>query len=242
MQAKVYGIPGERVRTAGTLKLLLPVLCAVFVLGVVAGLGLALLPVCNVSAAVFGGLFLVAAGLFLWTAHLCPNRIDAFFKGARGEERTAFALEGLPEGFCVFNGLMARKRGFVRMMRGDLDHVVAGKTGVFVVETKCWEGEVMCEHGRIWVDGRPPTRDPLAQVLKARDELEAALSEAQETAVKVRAVLCFAGRGFLGRRARVDGVAICHVREVAGVIEKAAETSLTRDEVEVVSDRLARMV
>ena len=241
MQARVYGIPGERVRTTGTLKLLLPLLSAVFVLGVVAGLGLALLPVCKVSAAVFGGLFLVAAGFFLWTAHLCPNRVDAFFKGARGEERTAFALESLPEGFCVFNGLMARKRSFA-MSRGDMDHVVAGKSGVFVVETKCWEGEVTCEHGRIWVDGQPPTRDPLAQVLKARDELEAALGEAQETAVKVQAVLCFSGRGFLGRRARVNDVEICHVREVAGVIEKAAESSLTRDEVEVVSDRLARMV
>jgi len=204
-------------------------------------LGISLLPVCNISAAVFGGLFLVAAGLFLWTAHLCPNRIDAFFKGARGEERTAFALEGLPEGFCVFNGLMARKRRLA-MSRGDMDHVVAGKTGVFVVETKCWEGEGTCERGRIWVDGRPPTRDPLAQVVRARDELEAALGEAQETAVKVRAVLCFAGRGFLGKRARIDGVEVCHVREVAGLVENAAETALTRDEVEVVSDRLARMV
>ncbi len=241
MQAKVYGVPGERVRTAGTLRVLLPVMGAVLVVGVVIGMGIALLPVPKVSAGVFGVLMLVAAGFFGWAAHLCPNRVEAFFKGARGEERTAFALEGLPEGFCVFHGL-ARGKGLAGMLGSDLDHVVAGRTGVFVVETKCWEGEVTCDHGRVWVEGRLPSRDPLAQVLRARDELEGALAETQETAVKVQAVLCFAGRGFLGQRAKINGVEICHVREVAGLIEKAGEVALTPDEIGLVADRLVRML
>ena len=239
MQAKVYGVPGERVRAAGTLKVLTPVLAAIFALGIVAGLGVALLPGPKVTVSAFGLLALVAAGLFAWTAHLCPQRIDAFFKGARGEERTAFALEALPEGFCVFNGL-ARKKG-LGFLRGDMDHVVVGRTGVFVVETKCWDGEVACDHGRIWADGRLPSRDPLAQVLKARDELEATLAETLETPVKAKAALCFSGRGFGGQRTTLNGVEVCHAREVAGWIA-GAEPVLNAEEVALAADRLVRML
>ena len=240
MQAKVYGVPGERVRTAGILKVLLPVLAAVLVLGIVAGMGVALLPLPKVTAAVFGILTLVAAAFLAWAAHLCPQRVDAFFKGARGEERAAFALEALPAGFSVFNGI-ARKKGMA-LMRGDMDHVVAGRTGVFVIETKNWDGEVACDHGRVWVDGRLPSRDPLAQVLKARDALEAELAGAIEDApVKARPVLCFAGRGFLGKRANVDGVEICHAREVAALIGESP-VELSADEVERVANRLVGML
>jgi hypothetical protein len=198
-----------------------------------------LLPSIKVSAMVFGVLALVAAWFLIWTAHLCRQRVDAFFKGARGEERTAFALESLPEGFSVFNGL-ARKKGMA-LARGDMDHVVAGRTGVFVVETKNWDGEVTCDHGRVLVDGRPPSRDPLAQVLKARDELEATLTEALETPVKARAVLCFAGRGFFGKRANLNGVEMCHAREVAALIMESPP-ALNADEVEKAANRLVGML
>ena len=240
MQAKIYGIPGERVRTAGTLKVLMPLLTALFILGIVVGLGAAMVPFVKPTAAVFSGLLLLAAAIFIWTAHLCPDRVNAFFKGARGEERTAFALEALPEGFYVFNGL-PRSQG-LGWIRGDFDHVVVGKTGVFVVETKYWDGEVTCDHGRILVNGRPPTREPLAQVLKERDEMEAALAEQQEAAVKVQAVLCFAGRGFQGMRANVNGVEVCHVRDVVDVIRLSGEEALTQDETTLVADRLVRML
>jgi len=239
MQVKVYGVPGERVRTAGMLKVLLPVLAAVLVLGIVAGLGLALLPFPKVPAPAFGVLTLLAALLLAWAAHLCPQRVDAFFKGARGEERTAFALEALPAGFSVFNGI-ARKKGMA-LMRGDMDHVVVGRTGVFVIETKNWDGEVACDHGRIWVDGRLPSRDPLAQVLKARDALEAELAGVLEVPVKARAVLCFAGRGFLGKHASLNGVEIRHAREVAALVAEAP-SELNADEVERVADRLVGML
>ena len=239
MQAKVYGVPGERSRTVGTLRVVLPVLAALFFTGGVAGVGAGML-FAKILPVVFLCLAVVAGVFLLWTAHLCPGRIEAFFKGARGEERTAFALENLPEGFCVFHGL-ARGKGLAGLARGDMDHVVAGRTGVFVVETKCWEGEVTCDRGRIWVEGRLPSRDPLAQVSKARDELESALA-GKDHAVKVRAVLCFAGRGFTGERANINGVEVCHVREVAGLIEKSDEAALTREEVGTIADKLVKML
>jgi len=223
------------------LNVLLPVLAAVLVLGIVAGLGLAGLQFFKVTAAVFGVLLLLAAVFLAWAAHLCPQRVDAFFKGARGEERTAFALEALPAGFTVFNGI-ARKKGMALLARGDMDHVVAGRTGVFLIETKNWDGEVACDHGRVWVDGRLPSRDPLAQVLKARDTLEAELAGAVEDApVKAKAVLCFAGRGFLGKRANLNGVEICHARDVASLIGEAP-VELSASEVERVADRLVGML
>ncbi|MCL1888773.1 MAG: NERD domain-containing protein, partial [Kiritimatiellaeota bacterium] len=140
-QVKIYGVPGERARTAGTLRVVLPLMAAVLSVGVVAGAGLVLL-LPKLPLAVFGGMLLLAAVFLLWTAQMCPGRVTSFFKGARGEERAAFALEGLPEGFCVFHGFA--RRGLASIWRTDVDHVVLGKTGVFVVETKCWDGEVTC--------------------------------------------------------------------------------------------------
>lgn len=240
MQAKVYGRPGERARTAGTLRVLLPVLAATLLLGVVAGLGLALaLP--KIGGAVFAGLMAVAAGFFLWAAHLCPKRIDAFFKGARGEERTAFVLEGLPEGYNVFHGL-SLSRGVASVFKSDLDHVVVGPAGVFLVETKCWDGEVTCEHGRIWIDGQLPQRDPLAQVMNGRMQLESALEAVPETTTRVRAVLCFAGRGFQSQQANLNDVDICHLDGLARLITTEQGASLTQGEIGLVADRLARML
>lgn len=61
------------------------------------------------------------------------GRLDPipWMKGRDGERDVAARLEVLrSEGFEIFHGL--------RIGRGDVDHVVVGPTGVFVLETKAW--------------------------------------------------------------------------------------------------------
>ncbi len=54
-------------------------------------------------------------------------------RGAEGEQQTAEALKALPrDGYVVFHDLRLGK------LRANIDHVVVGRTGVFVLDTKNW--------------------------------------------------------------------------------------------------------
>lgn len=58
-------------------------------------------------------------------------------RGAQGEVEVARALESLPEGWVVLHDLAWPGRP-----RANLDHVVVGPGGVFVVDAKNWSGRV----------------------------------------------------------------------------------------------------
>jgi len=57
---------------------------------------------------------------------------ESWGKGAAGEKSVAHTLSKFPDGFRVVND--------VQTPFGNLDHVVIGPTGVFVIETKNWRG------------------------------------------------------------------------------------------------------
>jgi hypothetical protein len=89
-----------------------------------------------------GSLLSSALGLLMWlVASLTFRRMDAldrerehWGKGAVGEKSVAHTLSKLPDEFRVVNDLPTPS--------GNLDHVVIGPTGVFVIETKNWRGIV----------------------------------------------------------------------------------------------------
>jgi hypothetical protein len=70
-------------------------------------------------------------------------------RGAEGEAAVARALEALPDGWIVLHDLRWPGR-----QRANLDHVVVGPAGVFVVDAKNWSGkievrdEVLSQNGR----------------------------------------------------------------------------------------------
>jgi len=80
----------------------------------------------------------------------------AMRKGAVGENIVAKILKDFPEGFCVINGLTTPF--------GDLDHVVIGPTGVYVLDTKNWKGVISSDgKGELLLNGKPtdkPTSKP----------------------------------------------------------------------------------
>ena len=69
-------------------------------------------------------------------------------KGAAGEKSVAHTLSKLPDEFRVVND--------VPTPTGNLDHVVIGPTGVFVIETKNWRGIVGADgKGELTLNGKP---------------------------------------------------------------------------------------
>jgi hypothetical protein len=84
------------------------------------------------------------------------KRRAAMRKGVAGENIVAKILEDFPEVFCIINGLTTPF--------GDLDHVVIGPTGVYVLDTKNWKGVVSADgRGELLLNGKPtdkPTSKP----------------------------------------------------------------------------------
>lgn len=62
---------------------------------------------------------------------------ESWAKGAAGEVAVGRYLESLPEGFEVAHDIEIVKNGTVR---ANIDHLVAGPAGIWVVDSKHWQG------------------------------------------------------------------------------------------------------
>jgi len=110
--------------------------------------------------ALLGPALFVATGLclVLWLASRAPSRPgDARVRpGSREREaQVAMGMSGerhvgqvmareLPQEFVLINGLKLPRGA------GDIDHLVVGPTGVFLLETKTMAGRVVCEPDGSW--------------------------------------------------------------------------------------------
>ena len=191
--AKVHGIAGEWARVEGTVLGLWPLFLGVFL----GGFSLALAFFKSLSFGLF--CFVLSAVWFGWSLMRGVRRVERFFKGARGEEHVALILKSLPETYHVSNDFLAG--------RTHVDHVVVGPTGVFAVETKCWRAPVTIEEGRILVDGRLPSRPPLAQALREAELVRTALAAAGWKG-PVTPILAFASDTFTAHLAELQGAII----------------------------------
>ena len=112
----------------------------------------------------------------------------AWRRGAEGERVIADVLESeLPDGYHVFNDVRFPER------TANIDHLVVGPSGVFVLNTKNWRGTVgWAEDGKtlLW-NGEPEKKNSanaaLSDALDVRDKLRTLLNRQ----VFVRAVLVF---------------------------------------------------
>ena len=216
-KAFVHGVPGEQARARGVLRAFLPLMGVVFLAGLFFGLAAPRVPYVLVGS----GLLVVGA-LLIWNVRDGLRNVNAFFKGARGEERVALLLEGLPSGYHVFHDFASA--------RGEtIDHVVVGPRGVFVIETKCWEGQVTCEEGTLLANGETPSRPPIEQAKKSASRLDAFFASLLSSVPVCNPVVCFASNTLALSPIVVDGITICNASELTVFILEHAECMSTDD-------------
>ncbi len=95
----------------------------------------------------------------------CFRRLDSleqdreyWRKGVSGEVAVGLNLEEFPDEFRVVNDLRTRC--------GNLDHVVIGPTGVFVIDTKDWRGVVAADgKGELTLNDQPLDQPYVSQFL-----------------------------------------------------------------------------
>jgi hypothetical protein len=169
--AQVHGIPGryvadqarERRLTAlivGIVSLALMAVSAGFLFG-------RALPDSKISPQV--GSTIASALLIgvLVLASWCVRRMNALDKerlhmmrGADGEFAVAQILARLPNEFHFIND--------ITLPHGNIDHVVVGPTGVFVIDAKNWRGVITADgQGDLLLNGRPPGKPVVRQFTKS---------------------------------------------------------------------------
>ncbi|MEI9960600.1 MAG: nuclease-related domain-containing protein [Limisphaerales bacterium] len=119
---------------------------------------------------------LVLFGLICLVGRIGFRKLDeiekrrvAMRKGAAGENIVARILADFPEGFCIINGLTTPF--------GDLDHVVIGPTGIYVLDTKNWKGVVSADgKGELLLNGKPtdkPTSKPFViRIMNVKEKIK----------------------------------------------------------------------
>jgi Nuclease-related domain len=95
-----------------------------------------------------------AAAVLAWLLRFQPSPATlAWRHGAEGEQRTARLLAPLEgHGYQVFHDLA------VPGSAANVDHVVVGPTGVYVIDSKRYRGQLRYSAGRLWHGGRPLDR------------------------------------------------------------------------------------
>jgi hypothetical protein len=152
---------------------------------------------------------LAVAALALWRLRFRPSeQARTWQRGAHGERRTARLLERLTgDGFVVFHDLA---------VPGDtstnVDHLVIGPTGVFVIDTKQWTGSVrQGADGLAWHNHAPLDRTLASVCWEA-----AAISRILGT--RATPLLCVHGAHVPGGGLEAQGVAIVPAHLLRGAL------------------------
>jgi hypothetical protein len=130
---------------------------------------------------VLGGLAAVAAG---WGLRFRPSPdAIAWRRGAVGERRTARLLGQLERrGWAVLHDLA------LPGSRANIDHLVIGPGGVFVIDSKQYRGRLQLDRsGRLW-HGRYPLAPALRAVSFEADQAAQVLTDADVVVVPIVAV------------------------------------------------------
>jgi hypothetical protein len=144
------------------------------------------------SPYLFTGLAIVVSGFAAYQIYHGWFRLHALRLGRDGEKEVGQTLESLrSQGFEVFHDIVGD--GF------NLDHVLIGPAGVFVIETKTIskpvkrKAIVRVNDEAVLVDDRLPDRNPLKQVKAQADWLREHLAKSTGCKFRVRNVILYPG-------------------------------------------------
>lgn len=182
------------------------------------------------EAAAAGATAICVAVWWRWRAS--ATKVALLRAGAAGEQEIAAILDALPAGFVVLHDLMLPTKSG----NCEVDHLVLGPTGVWVLETKRWGGTLMPGKD-VWVQdgryGRKTHPSPVAQLRRAQqaaaDRLGLRADQIMSALVLVRGALA-GDAGVRIERPRTLGDAILRAPSIwplAITPEQAARTLTT---------------
>jgi hypothetical protein len=102
----------------------------------------------------------IIALIFLLTFRYYQHKYNVYKGGRQGEKTVIKTLTSrLDDEYYLLNGVYLKSGG-----GGDIDHIVLGPTGVYVLETKNWSGKIFCNGNHWQRPGKKVKRSPSLQV------------------------------------------------------------------------------
>lgn len=182
------------------------------------------------------GCAIIATGFAAISLLRLIPRARALVRGERGERAVAEQLEELrADGFRCFHDLV--RNGF------NIDHVVVGPPGVFVIETKFRSGSGLIEfrNGQgIFVDGREEERDPLKQARGNAREVNQLISRDAGLEVWVKPLVVFVGDWKVKNAWQNTDARVLTARQIGRYFAKQDQPELTRSEIQLICSHLMR--
>ena len=141
---------------------------------------------------------------------------DAWARGAAGEAALAAAMAPLGA-----DGYYRLDDRCVPGSSANLDHLLIGPAGVFLVDAKTWTGDVHVENGSLRQNGR--RRDDHLTRLVEHTRVVAGVLDGPlpDGRVPVRPVLCFTGDGRIGAPQRVNGTQLLNGSDLVDYVRQA---------------------
>jgi hypothetical protein len=181
-------------------------------------------------AILFTGMTTIAFGRLL-------RKFRNLNRGERGEMKVAEVLDQLRSlGYRSFHGLS--------YVGYDIDHVVVGPAGVFVIETKFRSGygEIQFRNGDgLFVGGRKEEDDPLKQARSNAGEVNRLLKEHCGKDFWITPLVVFVGDWKVKDRWQTTNARVLTTDRVLKYFEEL-QPSLTRSEINLIASHLDRSV
>ena len=159
---------------------------------------------------------IVFVGVMHWLKAMSA-KVDAFSeraldarRGAVAEEDVGNLLGELPAGFFVVNDFVSK--------RGNIDHIVISRKGIFTVETKSHRGVVSCEGDMLKRDGKPFEKDFIKQAWAEAYSIRDLLTEKGVCNLRPQPVIVFTDAE-VQVKGRVRGVQIIGMKDLHAFLE-----------------------
>jgi hypothetical protein len=117
------------------------------------------------------------------------RRYRGYRSGAEGEQHVAHLLaSALDDDYYLLNDVYFRDVG------GDIDHIVLGPNGIFVIETKNWSGRITCDGDEWRRENRGNFGSPSKQVKKNASRIKKAIGDTTGLTTWVEGIVVFSNR------------------------------------------------
>lgn len=166
------------------------------------------------------------------------NERLSFRKGATGEAIVGFALDNFPDEFRVIHDLTTPY--------GNVDHVVIGPTGAYIIDTKNWKGVVAADgNGELLLNGKPTQKPEIKNLTRRIMSIKEKIKVLSPTDPFVQGVVAFPS-AYIEAKWGTTGYVHCVKDEQLYdyIVEKKKSKKLSNKEIESISQAflaLARM-
>jgi hypothetical protein len=141
-------------------------------------------------------------------------------RGAHAEEVVAEKLTNLPDGYHVFHDISFD--GF------NIDHVVVGPGGIFLVETKSHKGKIDAQGDTLLLNGAQPPKNFLNQTWSQTYQLRDFLKKQTSKEWTITPILCFT-QAFVSVRTPVMGITVVNNRYLTTYLLKQQQRLNSED-------------